>query len=448
MTSFTAVKVRGKKQSKSNPPVISQSTSTVEGKRARSLPDVFSLPSKRTRQALCVPTIENLPIEILEEIFFYCLNVSLPQASLVLGQKLASFHVKSQLTFRVLSSPSSIDYPCALAAIFPTLRDQAEVQSAVLRLKWMTLSFLKAVIPEYIIKTLVREMAARELPWMADGPVVSKACEPLIRQYLQENTYRSNGSDRFRVSESSSSKGPLIRTRGLPAYWETSWAAPHGALIEGCASRCLIKCPDSRRVHMGVSLREGLITLGDSYHKHDQGFPAKDSSIRFSRWRIINGVEGCRIPEKLLHGPWDVDKCEFLEIVIRGNATVDWVGTLSGEIAEEGLLQAIEECSARAVKALLARIGSLRQPLDSFATLYRVKSKLESSQYRELPVRRGVGIVPTTAHIRKAITGGCKEDVIEALLHAAETTIDPYDAMIHQWVSKSRKFDYAKNVWC
>lgn len=402
MTSLTEIKVRGKKQSQtSHAEGLLSNSSSKRNRVFSSAPE-----AKRVRR---VSLLEDLPTELLEVIFFYCLNVSLPQASLVIGRKLASRHVKSQLIFRVLSSPSSTEYPCALSAILPTLREQAEAQSAILRLKWMTLPFLRDIIPDYIVRTIARELGVWKVMWRGTGPEVSMACEPLIRQYLEENADRMNE----------------VMVEGLPAYWETKWLANRGT--------------ESRTIYMGIGLRDGLVTLGESYQIPRHRIPSQESRVQFSRWRVLCGVEGCKIPEKLLHGPWSDEKCEFLEIAIRGDASVDWVGTTSGEVAKEGLSQALEERNARAVGALLARVGPSQHPLDSLKSPYYsyedspIIPTIKYSEYEDVPVRRGVGIVPTTEQFRKAVVAvydeGRKEDVVRALLRAAETAIDADDDM-------------------
>lgn len=431
-TSMTPIKVRGKKQAKFKCPVDALLNPYSKGKRPLSPASAIPIPAKRSCQAAGhlnskaetvkhAPSLESLPTELLEKVFFFCLNVSLPQASLVIGHKLASHHVKSQLTLRVLSSPSSTDYPCDLAAVFPTLREQAEAQSAILRLKWMTLPFLRGLIPEYIVKTLARELGAQKLRWMGNGPLVSATSEPWIRQYLNDNAYRLDE----------------IPMQGLPAFWEINWAIPHHDSPADTASGRLSIDGDSRAINVGIGLRDGLVALGVLRAEALQYNDLEEGLVSVNRWRILCGVEGCRIPEKLLHGPWTEEKCEFLEIAIRGNCSVDWVGTLSGEIAKEGLLQALEEQNARAVQALVAR----KSPIDSCKTCYypdkesRALNRHQLSTYQDVPVRRGVGIIPTTEHIRKALTAkDYNRDIVDLLLQAAEFGNESFDTEIFRWV--------------
>ena len=420
-SSLTPIKVRGKKKTKSKHPVHSLLNPDAKGKRPLSAASALPAPAKRSRQVMNdlkpklatsknASFLENLPTELLENIFFNCLNVGLPQASPLIGQKLASHHVKSQLTYKVLSSASSTEYPCALAAFFPTLQEQADAQSAILRLKWMTLPFLKDLIPDFIVRTLVRQLGVRKLRWMGSGPVVSSACEPLIRQYLEDNKYRLEEEE---------------EDRGLPAYWELNWSRTRSGPLSDITSEYHIYHISSSVFNVGIGLRDGLVRLG---------LPSLDAKVNslelFSRWRIFGGIEGCKIPEKLLHGPWTNEKCEFLELAIRGNATVDWVRSTSGEIAKEGLLQAMEDGNSRAVKALLLRVF----PTDSFQTPYyatreaRAEGACKLSMYQDVPIRRGVGIHPTNEHLRKAITtASCSGEILSIILRATEQSDETYD---------------------
>ena len=424
----TPIKIRGKRSSAR----MSNSTHNLgpNGKRPLSpasrcsppeakLPRQYPNTSQQTACTQSLSSLERLPVELLETIFFYCLNPSLPQASIALGQKLNSKRVKSQLVLRTLSSPNSFEYPCAVSDVFPTLQEQAKAQSAILRLPWVTLPFFRQLIPDYIVHTIIRELGVRRLRWMGDGSMVTKESEPVIRQYLEDNAARFNhvGTKHF----------------GLPAYWEIKW----------------YDWPTNQEITLGIGLRDGLVTLRErdtTWHPH--GSPYADQGPNFSRWRIFGGVEGCQIPEKLLRGPWSDEKCEFLELVIRGNAEVDRVNSTSGEVAEQGFWEAIEEHNARAVRALVARIGPRGRPVDAERTWYPIlqpcdangkSSGYRDSTYREDPIRKGVGIVPRQEHLRKTLEEGCPEDVLLALLGAAEVSFDLTDQEIDLWVLQGEK---------
>lgn len=73
---------------------------------------------------------------------------------------------------------------------------------------------------------------------------------------------------------------------------------------------------------------------------------------------VASGVE---IPESLLHGPWDEAKIKFLFWIVKlGGATIDWLNSTSGEVALEGLKNAITTGDTRAVH-LLAWYGLIEK---------------------------------------------------------------------------------------
>jgi hypothetical protein len=241
----------------------------------------------------------------------------------------------------------------------------------------MTLSFLRQLIPDFIVKTIVRELGARNLRWMGQGPVVSRESEPVIRKYLEDSALNFSHTIR----------------KGSPAYWELSWPLEYSTHYQ---------------TRLGIGLRDGLITLLDVYPRY--GTP--NLAWKTSTWRILSGVEGCQIPEKLLHGPWTDEKCDFLELAIRGNAQVDWVTSTSGEVAEQGFMQAIHSHNYRAIRALRARTGSVPQfpnpepyPL-SLKQIHNADNKwrLDPRPIHRDAICRGVGIVPQQKHLRTAGT--------------------------------------------
>ena len=243
---------------------------------------------------------------------------------------------------------------------------------------------------------------------MEDGPLVTKESEPVIRRYLEDNAARIDCARRSQM--------------GLPAhceiksYWEIKW----------------IDEPEKREVLLGVGLQDGLVTLGERemYSWDDEGF--SHMAPQFSKWRICGGIEGCQIPEKLLRGPWTDEKCDFLEVLIRGNAEVDRVNSTSGEVAEQGLWEAIEEHNARAVRALVARVDPHHKPWSIAFAPYGV-----DSCYREDPICKGVGIVPRQEHLRRILEDGCTWEVLSALLGAAKKDFDIKTPAIQLWVREN-----------
>ena len=372
--------------------------------------------------------LEQLPTELLEAIFLYDLNLSLPQASPIIGSKLASKHVKTQVLFRVCSAATLRTYPSEQATLFPAMIDHAEAQSAILRMRWMTLTFLRQLIPDYITKTIVRELSERRLQWLGKGPLVTKETEPIIRHYLEDHLLdltRRNQDD-------------------LPVVSYVSWR---------------IEKP-SRIIRLSFSLRDGIVTI------EERCIHGCENSVQHVRllsadrhqWRIFCGINGCKVPGKLLHGPWTTDKCDFLEMVIRGNATVDWVGTTSGEIAEEGLIQALREGNIRATRLLVTGAGS-GCPHGLWGFPYNTNSigcqKIEPGPWPREGVFKadafdviGAGVVPQTRHLRTAVfEAGCRRDIVEMLLKTENTNIDLEDRAILDWIAEKKVQGDKRGGW-
>ncbi len=105
--------------------------------------------------------LERLPTEVLEIVFFNCLNINLPRASPVLASALSSFHVKSHLFFRVFT-----DYhrqSRRLLSIPLTWREVSNLRESISKLKWMTLDFLHQCIPILLEKVWLEDVIVREL---------------------------------------------------------------------------------------------------------------------------------------------------------------------------------------------------------------------------------------------------------------------------------------------
>ena len=440
MPSKTPIKIRGKRNSakstkKSGRPLIDPSkngkrdashttTSPPQAKRQRQ--STSSKRSMSTKQDSLLSNLEHLPTELLENVFFQCLNLNLPQASRILHHKLTTKHVKSQLFIEICSSKPSTRRQSLLEALFPTQREQAELQTAILQTKWMTPDFFNSLVPGYVTATLVQELGARNLRWMGQGPVVSKDSEASIRRYIDENMWRLKDSQIYGE---------------LPAYWEIVWSTD----------------TEGESVCVGIGLGDGLVTMWHPCDSHyydgvealDYLYSYRESQIPpWSKWRLFSLADGCRIPCKLLRGPWHGKKSGLLECIIRGNATVDWISTTTGEVAKQGLLKAIRQSNVQATRALLERTGGLipldSQPVDLLngsrydAAVNNLEEGKRSpevlSLYFETPVTHGVGIPVTTEHVRVAILekGGNPEVVGELLAHALDRCV--IDEEIHEWI--------------
>lgn len=366
--------------------------------------------------------LEQLPTELLETIFFLHPNISLPQSSPIIGNKLASKNVKTQLVLRVCSAERLDTCPCEKAALFPTPTDHAEAQSAILRVRWMTLTFIRQLIPDYITTILVRELGKRRLQWLGKGPLVTGETRSTIRQYLEDKCFTKKYSD------------------NPPLFGNIRWRVEN----------------PPRLVHLFLGIGDGLVTIEERpiYEREDSVPYAVSLSAGRDQWRIFCGINGCKVPRQLLNAPWTTEKCDFLKFLLRGNASVDWVGTTSGEIAEQGLMQALREGNARATRLLVtsAGPGDRRGPWDIPYSPHYLAFEPEMEEFclADPPVLRGVGVVPQTKHLRTAVLeAGCQRDVVETLLMpmAEDTNIDFEDRVILDWAIEKRLLGNERGQW-
>ncbi|KAF2455769.1 hypothetical protein BDY21DRAFT_348626 [Lineolata rhizophorae] len=144
---------------------------------------------------------------------------------------------------------------------------------------------------------------------------------------------------------------------------------------------------------------------GSDFEHYKQWFPIDDAFL---------------IPVKLLHGPWEPDKEQFLAWfvrILRSFDLVDRVHTIAGEIATQGLFEAIEQRSCIAADSLM-----------------------------ESPI----GVIPDPNMIRHAVIRcGCPRDIVGTLVptavwewHYALVTKDP-ELLV--WISRQKESEDA--VW-
>ncbi|KAI4215514.1 MAG: hypothetical protein LQ351_001983 [Letrouitia transgressa] len=250
--------------------------------------------------------LQNLPVEILQTIFLLSRNLDFARASPQFAAAFASRHIKNEV----------------LHMAFPTLRDPAlavklstdysddglsELQSAVLRLKWVTFDVMR----EELLKSQIAYLEAQ--------------CQ---------------GYSMMEMDNTGAETGRLIQ--------------PNELAIRGFFERL-----QKERVAMqDVKLQK-------------RGGSEKKIRFRTSATRILENPLGehgqmddskylqpvqcgqrCIIPEKLLHGPWSDARCGFLELIFWCGAVLDSYDSTNGEVADAGLLDAIMEGNRRAVEVL------------------------------------------------------------------------------------------------
>lgn len=99
---------------------------------------------------------------------------------------------------------------------------------------------------------------------------------------------------------------------------------------------------------------------------------AKLWPFKFTKVTYLSFAEGFRIPQKLLHGPWTEDKASLLYVLVSLGGEIDWEGSVAGELAKDGIRDAIRERNERAVAALSVLLG-VRQAIDTATLRFAVR---------------------------------------------------------------------------
>lgn len=264
---LTPVRIRGKKRKPTAAATTPKLALSSQAKRLRTSKSTKNTKTKKIVE-VAMPTLQGMPQELLEMIFLYSMNMSLPRASHSLGRKLSSSAVIMEFVMR--SFYHTVDHKTNHRDREKT--GDPEIQSQLLTCRFFTWSFFRTY--------------------------VERARSTLIQQ-------------RGRIWKDASVDVP-----GLKSF-------------------------------------DGLIPF------------------KFLEVNYLAFAEGFRIPEKLLHGPWSVDKAALLYVLVSLNGELDWRGSLAGETAKAGMREAIEGNHERAVAALAVLLG-VAQNIDTSTIRYAV----------------------------------------------------------------------------
>lgn len=404
VSSMTPMKVRGKRGQ--HQPIREGYRRSQNSLRSAIVPftqlsDSFvqSVPAYSSKMKLPVPSdnhnaanvapIERLPVELLEIIFFSCLNVSLPQASPIIGNALSSFHCKARVAELAFSSitRNGLTYAHHLKQWRP---DMASFQSSLLKLRWMTVDFWRRYVPIYLEKTILSVFQHHNLEWM-DGTPAKCITRAMVAQYVQA-AYKQDHEGSGRGTED------VIK-------WNVS--LPQDICIE-LKIHLIDGANDARTTRLTVMNRNGLV----------------GPRINREGWTMVHCLR-CQIPAKLLHGPWTESKCQFLQMLVSTGANIEWYTTTAGEVAERGLVDAIKERNRSALCSLFG-FGSPRLSL-----------------YGMCDRRRGKWVVPGPSHLAFAIMyEDCEKDIVELLFHGRGGRYAVEDDTLVEWaVQKKREGD-------
>ncbi|MCJ1423215.1 hypothetical protein MMC29_001097 [Sticta canariensis] len=421
---MTPIRVRGKKRQRilleprsplysSNHPQSSETFTASNASTGEPPPEK----SIRRHPAPLLSPLERLPTELLEIVFFQCLNVNLPRASPVLSSTLSSFHVKSQLLFKAFCSDQGygLQHSEELIDILHTKQEVANLQSSILRLRWMTMDFLRQCRPIFLARTLFRQFKYFQFEQWIDGSSAAGLTHAAVAKFVHE-AYR-----RAEVGAAKTRLECLSRT--------------------SCVSR-------QQNIAIKLGLVNGVLWLGEA---------TANSNFRCrrieKRWKLINCLDECRIPEKLLHGPWTDDKCEFLSVLTLSRATVDWIDSTSGEVAEMGLFDALKEHNERVVRLMIPNAfrkcfpyQSLVQNPDWIASPTDAIACRDNANYPGHPF--GVGVTPKMGHLRSAaIDFDCPIEILAILVKGENFSIERNDQALISWALKKKVEGDERGSW-
>ncbi|KAJ5090994.1 hypothetical protein N7532_009678 [Penicillium argentinense] len=191
------------------------------------------------RRALCM--LEVLPVEVIELIFLYSLNLNLPRASPVLAAAISREHIYGLLIILACWDDPPTDNPFskAMAAILApldyvplTLDERSRLQEAVFRCRWCTMQRVREQIPKMMILTLHRH-------WINAGMVMKPDQQATLDRFMtrQEGNkslvLEGKGKPLHRFAELLSQQSPQIaRMAQLPGPHDYELHIKPNVLVE------------------------------------------------------------------------------------------------------------------------------------------------------------------------------------------------------------------------
>lgn len=379
--------------------------------------------------------LERLPTEILEMIFLYSLNLSLPRASPVLGKRLASNHMKTILFLLVFPSEGPqlrhLEY---LLGILGTEKSIGNLQSDILALKWATPEFVRELTEPFMVRTIVYVFREHGLGWVDDSrkiwfddgvlDVTKEANIDVVSRFYKRT-----------ITGGKIKEGIRNHTDFMEWVWEWPTETARGP------------------VEMYIGFREGQITVFDRSY----GIVPDTEFVDFQS-RLIFCAASFRIPAKLLHGPWSDDKCTELLRISRGGGRIDQTGnTMDEEVADTGLREAIIEENQKAIVALIGSItmyNSVPLLTNDFCCQKCISMSMLGSQAQTHGTHCEdhihlycVGLTVRTDHVKLALNKDCSHRILYTLLHAMKIDLDWADTELTAWAVQKKKEDDERGQW-
>ncbi|OBT79833.1 hypothetical protein VF21_01598 [Pseudogymnoascus sp. 05NY08] len=240
--------------------------------------------------------LERLPTELLEKIFLVSLNFNLPRSSPIIGIKLSNQYIYITTTVAIFEPTWRYNY----GLLYEQRRTASgsldggdvpgdpDLQSSLLRCQWATVFMIRQA----------------EKAWMLTAP------QKPVKQEVE-------GVAQARSHSPASDSEQLVHTETHTSEERLSGDSEPHDFDEQYAEFLRLTDPEAAR-------EEGMTT-----------------SPTF-RWKIPLKIHPqTEIPESLLRGPWSPDMVMYLFWLTRAGARIDYSASTNGEVARQGLDQAI-----------------------------------------------------------------------------------------------------------
>ncbi|KAL2069154.1 hypothetical protein VTL71DRAFT_15492 [Oculimacula yallundae] len=272
-------------------------------------------PKKRTLKTIKskrkMSLLEKLPVELLERVFQFCLNLDLPQASPVLAGKLASATIYNWTLMRVFGPSWDRGYARQDVADEKKYEvtvdsgewgeEDGELQSRVLRCRWASLE------------------------------VLLRAKEVWVRRFAEDRVFDPHYflKERNLTTTSPDPDDPKSDVNSEPLPNLTNIPPPYPTPFE------YLQTDYTDFLHF-TSFSDGSWPFHTiSWSSHADLSPALE------------------IPHSLLSSPFTFPKLQFLFYLLKHGARISWLLSTSGEVALSGLRDAIREGCVQAVHLLV-----------------------------------------------------------------------------------------------
>lgn len=358
--------------------------------------------SKTTRLSY----LERLPAEIIQMVFLECLNLNLPRASPRLATTLSSFYIKSQLFFIAFSSENfMLQHGDQLMRILKSSAAIAKLQSEILQFRWMTLDFLHQCIPLYLKKEFNRTSKIPNLEHSAETPTGSLSKETASPKLI---TDPHEVKSRLRME--------MFPSNGEHKQW---WFGTSDSFVS-------------------IISPQGWVNLHLPFE------------FEWLLGRMLYCEKGCLMPEKLLRGPWTPSQCEFLESLVHAGATIDWIGSTAGEVADLGFQDALKEQSMRAIRIFIQPFDHSRNRQQHIESRSRFFRRFGPSIFS--PDSPGLGFRPTSRHLKlAAVDYDCSLEILRIVKLAGQFDLvvntNRADRALFAWAEQKKSEGDPRGLW-